>query len=94
MHADPERVALAEGACERVACELMPGDALFFHCNTLHSSAPNSSSDPRWTLVCCFCARSNTGAQDVPFLESWADSSVLECGRRQLAELRGEGAKL
>lgn len=36
--ADPERVQLAQAAgCERLHCELEPGDALFFHCNTLVS---------------------------------------------------------
>ena len=34
--ADPERVKLAQAAgCERLHCELDPGDAVFFHCNTL-----------------------------------------------------------
>ena len=38
--ADPERVELAQAAgCERLHCELEPGDALFFHCNTLVRSS-------------------------------------------------------
>jgi hypothetical protein len=53
MCANPERVALAEQVCERVVCELAPGDALFFHCNLLHCSAPNIvQDDPRWVRVC------------------------------------------
>jgi ectoine hydroxylase len=94
VNADPERVALVEATHERVSCTMSPGDALFFHANTLHASAPNSSLHPRWTLVCCFCCRKNTGAQEVPFLETWPDSMVLESGRRQLADLQGRGAKL
>ena len=84
VNADPARVALVEATHERVSCTLAPGDAVFFHCNTLHSSAANSSPNPRWTLVSCFCCRNNTGAQDVPFLETWDDRSVLQCGRQQL----------
>ncbi|NND89276.1 MAG: phytanoyl-CoA dioxygenase family protein [Granulosicoccus sp.] len=37
-----------------VHCEMEPGDALFFHCNTLHSSAANSSEHSRNALLCCY----------------------------------------
>jgi hypothetical protein len=100
MHADPERVALAAGTCERVACELMPGDALFFHCNTLHCSAPNDSLDPRWALICCYNSLSNAaargggrarkdpgsrdGAVQDLAVTPWDDSCVLKYGRQQL----------
>lgn len=94
VNADPARVALVEATHERVACTMTPGDALFFHCNTLHSSAPNSSPNPRWTLVSCFCCRNNTGAQEVAFMETWDDSSVLECAREQLAKYQDERPKL
>lgn len=93
-NADPARVALVEATHDRVACTMSPGDALFFHCNTLHSSAPNSSPQPRWALVSCFCCRNNTGAQDVDFMEAWDDKSVLECGREQLAKFQRERAKM
>ena len=57
MCANPERVALAEQVCERVVCELAPGDALFFHCNLLHCSAPNVLQDePRWVRACVLLA--------------------------------------
>jgi ectoine hydroxylase len=39
--------------------ELAPGDALFMHCNTLHFSEPNRSPTPRWSLICCYNAKSN-----------------------------------
>ena len=39
--ADMERVEEVLKSHERVYCEMAPGDALFFHCNTLHASAPN-----------------------------------------------------
>ena len=42
-----------------------PGDALFFHCNTLHRSDANNSPDPRWSLICCYNAARNN-----PYKES------------------------
>ena len=38
---------------------LEPGDALFLHCNTLHFSEQNRSPHPRWSLICCYNAKSN-----------------------------------
>jgi ectoine hydroxylase-related dioxygenase (phytanoyl-CoA dioxygenase family) len=57
--ADPERVAAALQRMERVYCELDPGDAIFFHSNTLHCSDPNRSPQPRWSLICCYNTRHN-----------------------------------
>jgi len=37
-----------------VPCELEPGDAVFFHSNTLHRSDQNRSPHRRWTLICCY----------------------------------------
>ena len=59
MGADPERVDEAKKVLERVHCELEPGDCLFLHCNTLHSSAPNRSESPRTALLCCYNAARN-----------------------------------
>lgn len=57
--ADPERVEAALGRMERVYCEMDPGDAIFFHGNTLHCSEANLSNQPRWGLICCYNTRSN-----------------------------------
>ena len=57
--ADPERVQAAKERFELVRCELEPGSAILFHCNLLHASAPNTSPDPRWTLICCYNAARN-----------------------------------
>lgn len=57
--ADPERVEAAMKRMELVYCEMEPGDAVFFHGNTLHSSDPNVSESPRWGLICCYNTRSN-----------------------------------
>ena len=57
--ADPARVEQAMKRLELVYCEMEPGTALFFHANTLHCSAPNTSGNPRWSLICCYNKASN-----------------------------------
>jgi ectoine hydroxylase len=57
--ADPERV---EGAMKLMPvhyCEMPPGSALFFHCNTFHASEANTSDRPRRAYICCYNALSN-----------------------------------
>jgi ectoine hydroxylase-related dioxygenase (phytanoyl-CoA dioxygenase family) len=44
---------------ELVYSELEPGDALFFHPNTLHRSEANLSDHPRWSIISCYCSQSN-----------------------------------
>lgn len=63
--ADPERVEAAMKRFERVYCEMEPGDGVYFHGNTLHSSDPNLSDKPRWGLICCYNTRHNN-----PYKES------------------------
>jgi hypothetical protein len=41
-----------------------PGDALFFHSNTLHASDANDSDHPRWAMICCYNAASNDPYKD------------------------------
>jgi ectoine hydroxylase-related dioxygenase (phytanoyl-CoA dioxygenase family) len=57
--ADPERVEQAKTRHELVYCELAPGDAIYFHGNTLHASAANESDHPRWSLICCYNTKRN-----------------------------------
>ena len=57
--ADMERVAEVLKSHERVHVEMAPGDALFFHCNTLHASAANLSERPRNILLCCYNKATN-----------------------------------
>ena len=57
--ADPERVDEAMKRMPVVHCEAEPGDALFFHGNTLHCSGPNLSDKPRWAMICCYNAAWN-----------------------------------
>ena len=57
--ADPARMPALEGHFERVHVEMKPGTALFFHCNLLHSSAPNESDHPRRSFIMCYNALAN-----------------------------------
>jgi hypothetical protein len=57
--ADPRRVAELERCLETVTFHAAPGDALFFHSNTLHSSSPNVSDGTREVLLCCYNRASN-----------------------------------
>ena len=57
--ADLQRVEAALDRMELVYCELEPGDAIFFHGNTLHRSDANHSTNPRWSLICCYNTRHN-----------------------------------
>ena len=65
MGADMERVNEAMKVLEHVYVELDPGDALFFHANLLHRSDQNRSKTPRWALITCYNAKSNS-----PYKES------------------------
>jgi ectoine hydroxylase len=56
---DPERLALIQKNYETVECIMEPGDAIFFHCNTLHASGPNLSAAPRTLLHCSYNAADN-----------------------------------
>lgn len=57
--ADMVMVNNALQTMELVYCALEPGDALFFHPNLLHRSEANLSEWPRWSIISCYCSRSN-----------------------------------
>ena len=63
--ADRERVEEILKRTPLVYCEMEPGDAIFFHCNLLHRSDQNRSSEPRWSMICCYNA-----ARNDPYKES------------------------
>ncbi|MEZ6092438.1 MAG: phytanoyl-CoA dioxygenase family protein [Pirellulaceae bacterium] len=87
--ADESRVQQILKRLPLVYVEMNPGDALFFHGNVLHRSDQNRSEHSRWSLICCYNARSNdpyevirhNGYKPLEFLD---DSAVLAAGRRQL----------
>lgn len=88
--ADRDRVAEACKVLETVYCEMEPGDAVFFHPNTLHCSDANHSPNSRWAMICCY-----NSAENNPYKESHhpsytklhkvEDSAVLEKGRSDAA---------
>lgn len=57
--ADPDRVEKVLERLDVVDCEMQPGDVLFFHANTLHSSQPNNSNHSRSLMYCTYNAVSN-----------------------------------
>jgi ectoine hydroxylase-related dioxygenase (phytanoyl-CoA dioxygenase family) len=94
--ADPERVKAALDRLELVHCEMAPGSAVLFHCNTLHCSGPNTSPNPRWALICCYNRASNDPYKEsrhprYSYLQKWDDERVREVGRRQWDQLASAG---
>ena len=85
--ADPERVERALKRLELVYCEMEPGTGLFFHGNTLHCSAANTSDKSRWGLICCYNAARNNPYKEhhhpgyTPLLKV-PDSMVKTVGRK------------
>ncbi|MEX1250617.1 MAG: phytanoyl-CoA dioxygenase family protein [Hyphomonas sp.] len=62
---DPERLEAISSRLETIHVVMAPGDVLLFHPNTLHRSDQNRSADPRWSMICCYNAASNS-----PYKES------------------------
>lgn len=93
--ADQERVQEACKVMETVHCEMEPGDAVFFHSNTLHCSGPNHSPNSRWAMICCYNAASNNPYKESHHpaytkLNKVDDSMVLEVGRSDAARSKVE----
>ena len=71
--------------------EMNPGDALFFHSNLLHRSDQNTSENPRWSMICCYNARSNDPYKEshhpryTPLLKV-PDSAIKEAGLKRFAD--------
>jgi hypothetical protein len=62
--ADPERVNAILQRMKHEYVVMDPGDVLFFHSNLLHRSDRNLSEHPRWSMICCYNARSNDPYKD------------------------------
>lgn len=56
---DMERIEAAEKVLGIKHVEMEPGDAMFFHCNTMHRSDQNRSEHPRWALLAAYNAKGN-----------------------------------
>jgi ectoine hydroxylase len=91
--ADLERVEQVLTSHERVHVEMAPGDALFFHCNTLHASEPNLSERPRNILLCCYNKATNDPYREhhhpryTPLVRL-PDSAIKEIGLTLAGEAR------
>ncbi|MGB0124894.1 MAG: phytanoyl-CoA dioxygenase family protein [Silvibacterium sp.] len=89
--ADQARVDEILKRLELVYVIMEPGDAVFFHANTLHRSDKNRSDNPRWSMICCYNAKHND-----PFKESQhprytkltkvPDSTILTAASRRFSE--------
>jgi len=85
--ADPQRMAHITKSLDIVHAELAPGDAVIFHCNTLHQSAQNRSPERRWTFLACYNRVDNDtvirdhGRFYVP-LEKVPDAAIKQAGLR------------
>ncbi|MCY7350249.1 MAG: phytanoyl-CoA dioxygenase family protein [Cytophagaceae bacterium] len=85
--ADSAKVEAYAKLHELVYCELQPGDALFFHCNLLHSSGQNRSENPRWSIISAYNRTDNRAYLPVPEssftpLEVVDDDQLLAVGAK------------
>jgi ectoine hydroxylase-related dioxygenase (phytanoyl-CoA dioxygenase family) len=89
--ADRERVDEILKRMPLMYCEMEPGDAIFFHSNLLHRSDQNKSDKPRWSMICCYNAKSNDPYKDAHHprytpLKVVADSMIKEVGIKRFAD--------
>ena len=66
--------------------EMHPADALFFHCNLLHSSDQNNSELRRWIMISSFNKRRNNPVYKhcCPFyhpLNILPNSAIMDCDK-------------
>jgi len=97
--ADMERVEEAKKRLDLVHVTMDPGDALFFHSNTLHASDANESDHPRWAMICCYNAASNDPYKDSHHprytkLEKVEDDRILAIGHDHASRMQTEFADL
>jgi len=89
--ADPERVEAALKNFDLVYCEMEPGDSVFFHGNLLHRSDQNESENDRWSLICCYNAKSNSPYKEGPHPQYTPLSKVDDKAIRRIGP-KGFGA--
>lgn len=97
--ADADRVKEVLKRLDLVYVEMEPGDALFFHANLLHRSDQNHSDHPRWSMICCYNAKSND-----PYKESHhprytpltkvPDAEIKKAGQKRFGDSSGDAAWL
>ncbi|MBI1375434.1 MAG: phytanoyl-CoA dioxygenase family protein [Phycisphaera sp.] len=89
--ADMERVNAILERLPLVYCEMEPGDAMFFHSNLLHRSDMNRSDNPRWSMICCYNAKSNDPYKDAHHprytpLNKVDDDMIVKVGVKRFAD--------
>lgn len=97
--ADAERVAEIQKRYELVHVEMNPGDVLFFHSNLLHRSDRNNSENSRWSMICCYNARSNDPYKESHHprytpLDRLDDAKIKEIGVKRFGDDLAEVAFL
>lgn len=83
--ADMGIVELAMKELEHVHVEMEPGDALFFHCNTLHASGRNDSDRSRNVFLSCYSRADNAPSRPGP---SVSHSPIAKASEAELAHYR------
>jgi len=76
---------------ELVYVEMEPGDTLYFHANLLHRSDQNRSEKPRWSMICCYNAKSNDPYKEAHHprytpLKKVPDAAVEAVGIKRFAD--------
>jgi ectoine hydroxylase-related dioxygenase (phytanoyl-CoA dioxygenase family) len=89
--ADPERVNEILQRMKHEYVVMDPGDVLFFHSNLLHRSDRNISEHPRWSMICCFNARSNDPYKDSHHprytpIDRLPDEAIKQVGIKRFAD--------
>src|SRR5215212_2919248 len=89
--ADRERVDELAKRLELVHVEMDPGDVLFFHPNLLHRSDQNRSDNPRWSMICCYNAKSNDPYKEAHHprytpLKVVPDAAIKQVGVKRFAD--------
>ena len=89
--ADPARVQEILKRFELIYVEMEPGDVLFFHPNLLHRSDRNNSDHPRWSMICCYNAKSNNPYKESHHprytpLHRLPDAAIKEIGIKRFAD--------
>lgn len=88
--ADPDRTARAEAMLDTVWFEAEPGDVMWFHGNTLHSSANNEADYPRNLFLVCYNAADNPSYLEAPnaTIDELADAEIVARADVRLGEQR------
>ena len=89
--ADQSRIDEILKRLELVYVVMEPGDAVFFHSNTLHRSDRHHSEDPRWSMICCYNAKHNDPYREGQHprytkLTKVTDAEILKAGSKRFSE--------